>query len=73
MFALAALNPVQDARLALLSGAQPELSTFGPVGFWLANHVGAGGLLAIGIGWPLLLGVTAWTCSLAAFRRKDLV
>ena len=73
VFALAALNPVQDARLALLSAAQPELSTFGPVGFWLANHVGAGGLLAIGIGWPLLLGVTAWTCSLAAFRRKDLV
>jgi ABC-type Na+ efflux pump permease subunit len=73
VFALAALNPVQCARLALLSGAQPELSTFGPVGFWLANHVGAGGLLAIGTGWPLLIGATAWTCSLAVFRKKDLV
>ena len=73
VFALASLNPVQGARLALLSTAQPELSTFGPVGFFLANHVGASGLLAIGIGWPLLLGATAWIWGLAAFRRRDLV
>lgn len=71
--ALAALNPVECARLALLSGAQPELSTFGPVGFFLANKVGSTGLLWAGIGWPLLLGVTAWTWSLGAFRRRDLV
>ncbi len=71
--ALAALNPVQCARLALLSGAQPELSTFGPVGFFLANRIGPGGLLAAGIGWPLLLGLTAWFWSLGAFRRRDLV
>lgn len=73
VFALATLNPVQCARLALLSAAQPELSTFGPVGFFLANKVGAEGLLAIGIGWPLLLGLTAWVWSLGAFRRRDLV
>jgi ABC-type transport system involved in multi-copper enzyme maturation permease subunit len=73
VFALAALNPVQCARLALLSAAQPELSTFGPVGFFLANRVGPTGLLAAGIGWPLLLGITAWVWSLAAFRRRDLV
>lgn len=73
VFALATLNPVQCARLALLSAAQPELSTFGPVGFFLANKVGADGLLAIGIGWPLLLGLTAWVWSLGAFRRRDLV
>ncbi len=71
--ALAALNPVECARLALLSGAQPELSTFGPVGFFLANKVGSTGLLWAGIGWPLLLGLTAWTWSLGAFRRRDLV
>lgn len=71
--ALAALNPVQCARLALLSAAQPELSTFGPVGFFLANRIGSTGLLAAGIGWPLLLGLTAWTWSLGAFRRRDLV
>ena len=73
VFALAALNPVQCARLALLSAAQPELSTFGPVGFFLANHVGSTGLLLVGIGWPLLLGITAWVWSLGAFRRRDLV
>ncbi|MBX3462767.1 MAG: ABC transporter permease subunit [Planctomycetes bacterium] len=73
VFALAVLNPVQCARLALLSAAQPELATFGPVGFFLANRVGADGLLSIGIGWPLLLGLTAWVWSLGAFRRRDLV
>lgn len=73
VFALAALNPVQAARLALLSTAQPELSTFGPVGFFLANQVGANGLLALGLLWPLLLGATAWSWSLASFRRRDLV
>ena len=73
VFALAALNPVQCARLALLSAAQPELSTFGPVGFFLANRLGAGGLLALGTGWPLLLGLTAWLHGLSRFRRRDLV
>ncbi|MEZ6038077.1 MAG: ABC transporter permease [Planctomycetota bacterium] len=73
VFALACLNPVQGARLALLSAAEPELSTFGPVGFFVANHVGASGLLAIGIGWPLLLGLCAWTTALARFRRRDLL
>lgn len=73
VFALAVLNPVQCARLALLSAAQPELSTFGPVGFFLANRIGANGLLLLGLGWPLLLGVTAWVWSLASFRRRDLV
>lgn len=73
VFALAALNPVQCARLALLSSAQPELSTFGPVGFFLANQVGSTGLLCAGIGWPLLLGLTAWVWSLGSFRRRDLV
>ena len=71
--ALAALNPVQCARLALLSAAQPELSTFGPDGFFLANKIGSTGLLWAGIGWPLLLGLTAWVWSLGAFRRRDLV
>lgn len=73
VFALAALNPVQCARLALLSAAEPELSTFGPVGFFLANRVGATGLLWLGIGWPTLVGAAAWAWSLVAFKRRDLV
>ncbi|MFO1053337.1 MAG: ABC transporter permease subunit [Planctomycetota bacterium] len=73
VFALAALNPVQDARLALLSAADPELATLGPVGFYLANHLGSGALLALGIGWPLLLGSTVWLLSARHFESGDLV
>jgi ABC-type transport system involved in multi-copper enzyme maturation permease subunit len=73
VFALATVNPVQCARLALLSAAQPELSSFGPVGFFMANRIGAGGLLALGIGWPLLIGAAAWLHGLGRFRRRDLI
>lgn len=73
VFALAGLNPVQSARLALLSAAQPELSTFGPVGFFMANKIGTTGLLIAGIAWPLLLGLTAWVWSLWLFQRRDLL
>ena len=31
---------------------EPELSTLGPVGFYLANRLGSNLLLAVGIGWP---------------------
>jgi ABC-2 type transport system permease protein len=73
VFAIAASNPVEAARLAMLSGVDPELSVLGPVGFWLANSLGPALILAIGIGWPLLLGaLTTWA---AAHRveRMDLV
>ena len=73
VFVLAALNPVQDARLALLSAGQPELNTLGPVGFFLANRLGSGALLAIGIGWPSLLAAGCWLVTLGRFRRGDLV
>lgn len=73
VFVLAALNPVQDARLALLSAGQPELNTLGPVGFFLANRLGSSALLAIGIGWPALLAIGCWLLTLGRFRRGDLV
>lgn len=73
VFALAALNPVQDARLALLAGAEPDLGQLGPVGFFLSNELGPGWLLALGIGWPLLLALVLWYVSLWRFRRGDLV
>ncbi len=72
VFTLAALNPVESARLAILGGIDPDLSVLGPVGFWLANTLGPRWTLVIGVGWPLLLGsVCAW---LAARRleRSDL-
>ena len=59
--------------MALLSAADPSLATLGPVGFYLANKVGSIWLLVIGLGWPVLLGITAWVWGLGAFRRRDLV
>jgi ABC-2 type transport system permease protein len=73
VFTLAALNPVQDARMALLSGLEPDLATLGPVGFYLAHHIGPAALYALGIVWPAAVGAGTWTCAYLAFRRGDLV
>lgn len=73
VFVLAALNPVEAARLALLSAAEPDLATLGPVGFYLAHRLGPQALLALGLGWPTLFGALAWTFALRSFRRADLV
>lgn len=73
VFLLAALNPVQDARLALLAGGNPELATLGPVGFFIANRLGNASLLAIGLIWPLVVGITCWWAGLRSFRRHDLL
>lgn len=73
VFLLAALNPVQDARLALLSALETDLATLGPVGFWIATRVGHGALLALGVGWPLALGAGAFGLAWLRFRRDDLV
>jgi ABC-2 type transport system permease protein len=73
VFLISGLNPVQAARLALLSAAEPELATLGPVGFYLANSLGPEGLLAFGIVWPLLLGTAVWLWTLRAFQRGDAI
>ncbi|MBW2426951.1 MAG: ABC transporter permease [Deltaproteobacteria bacterium] len=73
VFLLAGLNPVQAARLALLSAAEPDLATLGPVGFYLANTLGPRGLLVFGLLWPLFLGIAVWLWTLRAFRRGDAI
>ena len=73
VFLLAALNPVQCIRMALLSSADPELSVLGPVGFYLANRIGGTGLYTLGVVWPMLLGTAAWTAGLWRLRRGDVV
>lgn len=73
VFLLAALNPVQAARLALLAGLATDLETLGPVGLFLATRVGSGTLLALGIAWPTLVGSLAWAAALGRFRRGDAV
>lgn len=73
VFALAALNPVEAARLAILSSVDPELSVLGPVGFWLANHFGTVLTAAVGIAWPLLVGVLCTWLSARRIERMDLI
>lgn len=73
VFALAAANPVQVARLALLSAAGTDLGTLGPVGFFLAHRFGETALFALGVGWPFGFGLVAWGVALRSFRRGDLV
>jgi ABC-2 type transport system permease protein len=71
VFTLAVVNPVEAARLALLSDLQPDLSTFGPVGFYLANRIGGGALFAIGVAWPALVGISAWIVAFLGFHHSD--
>jgi|SRR5215467_10739376 len=73
VFLLASLNPVQAARMALLSAADPELGILGPVGFYLSTRVGPGGLLALGLATPAAVGLAAWGVALRAFTRGDAV
>ncbi len=73
VFALAVANPVEAARLALLGHLQPDLATYGPVGFYLANRVGSGALFAIGVAWPATVGVVASALAYLRFRRSDRV
>jgi len=72
VFGLAAANPVEAARLAILTGIDPDLSVLGPVGFWLSNALGPHWTLAVGVGWPAALGtVCAWAAA-RRLRRIDL-
>jgi len=73
VFILAAVNPVEASRIAILSGVDPELSVLGPVGFWLANTLGPRLALAVGVGWPLLLGGVALLLARRNLDRSDLV
>lgn len=73
IFMLGALNPVQAARMALLSGASSELAALGPVGFYLANHIGTTWLYVLGVAWPWTVGILAWLAASSSFRRADIV
>jgi ABC-2 type transport system permease protein len=73
VFLLAALNPVEASRLALLSSATPDLGVLGPVGFFLATRIGPSALFALGIAWPGLVGTAAFAVAMQRFRRADLV
>lgn len=71
VFTLAIINPVEAARLALLSDLQPDLATFGPVGFYMSTRIGGQALYALGVAWPALVGLGAWTIAYLGFARTD--
>lgn len=73
VFALAAANPVEAARIAVLGSVDPDLSVLGPVGFWLANTLGPSATLAVGVLWPALLGTFALHRAERRLARADLV
>ena len=73
VFGLAVANPVEAARLALIGHLEPDLGTYGPVGFYLANRVGAAALFAIGVAWPAVVGLVAFALAYLRFRRSDRV
>jgi hypothetical protein len=64
---------VEAARIAILGAVDPELSVLGPVGFWLANRLGPSLCLAVGAGWPALLGTFAMWRAQRRLVTSDLV
>jgi len=68
---LAAMNPVEAARLGLLAGISDELAALGPVGFFVATRVGDGAMLAVGMAWPAVTGMTAFAAALRRFCQGD--
>jgi ABC-type transport system involved in multi-copper enzyme maturation permease subunit len=73
VFALAAANPVEAARIAILGAIDPELSVLGPVGFWLAHSLGPTLSVVVGVAWPLCLGTAALVRAERTLSRSDLV
>ena len=73
VFALAAANPVEAARIAILGAVDPDLSVLGPVGFWLAHTLGPTLGLAIGAAWPAFLGTLAMWRAHRSLVTTDLV
>lgn len=73
VFAVAAANPVETSRLALVASADPQLSVLGPVGFYLATRLGQTWLMVIGLAWPALVGLGSWALASHLFRRGDAV
>jgi ABC-2 type transport system permease protein len=73
VFALAALNPSEAARVGILASVDPELSVLGPVGFWLANTLGPALALTLAIAWPALLGLLTTWRALRRSQSMDLI
>jgi ABC-2 type transport system permease protein len=73
VFALAAVNPVEAARLAVLASVDPELSVLGPVGFWIANELGPSLAYSFGLAWPATVGILSLWAAFRLLRKGDAI
>ena len=73
VFALAAVNPVEAARLAVLSSVDPELAVLGPVGFWIANTLGPRLAYSFGLAWPAAVGLISLWGAFRLLRARDAI
>lgn len=73
VFLLAALNPSEAARIGILTGVDAELSVLGPVGFWIANSLGATKALLVAVAWPAILGTAGVLLAARNVRRGDAI
>lgn len=73
VFALAALNPIEAARIAVLATIDPDLTVLGPVGFWVASALGPAMTFAVGTLWPLTAGLAALAMAWRRLLRADAV
>ena len=73
VFTLAAVNPVEAARLAVLASVDPELSVLGPVGFWIANELGPELAYFFGLAWPATVGTLALLAASHLVQKGDAV
>ncbi len=73
VFGLAALNPVEAARIAVLASVDPELSVLGPVGFFIANTLGPRLAYTFGLVWPAAVGTVCLALAARHLRRGDAV
>ena len=73
VFLIAALNPVEAARLGVLSGIEPSLDTLGPVGIFLVQRFGSGWMLAAGALWPAAVGWGGWWLARRTLGQADVV
>ncbi len=73
VFLLAALNPSEAARVGILTSVDPELSVLGPVGFYIANTLGAAKALLVALVWPFVLGTLGVLGASRNVSRRDAI
>ncbi len=73
VFWLAAFNPIEAARIAVLATIDPDLTILGPVGFWVASALGPAATFAVGTLWPLCVGLVGLMLAARSVRRADAV